>query len=222
MKKVKRRIAVLALALVAIIGLPIGVYAAGNFAVAKIDKYYIVDAVKSETTVDGVRIQQIERRYIPENRYNPNAPNVPYSSGTGYWDGNGNYINNGQNPCYPGYNPNYNPQGNWTTWDEQTRTSVLRNVGIASLESVKSYGTNPGRPRNWTITYGETFGSSAEVDFYLECYCNNSTNVDRRHGHFTVKVYFDEKYNPTVRYYQDGTNGVYTEPDIKTMFDKEW
>lgn len=82
MKKfaVKKALA-LVVAIVAVLGLSATVYAAvGNQAVQKIGDKYCVDTVTAEQVIDGVTVQTIERKWIPENRYNPNDPRNPYSS----------------------------------------------------------------------------------------------------------------------------------------------
>lgn len=82
MKKfaVKKALA-LVVAIVAVLGLSATVYAAvGNQAVQKIGDKYCVDTVTAEQVIDGVTVQTIERKWIPENRYNPNDPRNPYPS----------------------------------------------------------------------------------------------------------------------------------------------
>jgi hypothetical protein len=48
--------------------------------VTKIGNQYCVDTVIAETTVDGIVVQTVERKWIPENRYNPNDPRNPIPS----------------------------------------------------------------------------------------------------------------------------------------------
>jgi hypothetical protein len=61
----------------------IAVYAAVNSqTITKVGDQYVVDTVVAETTADGITVQSIERKYIPENRYNPNDPRNPLPSGT--------------------------------------------------------------------------------------------------------------------------------------------
>ncbi|MDO4967528.1 MAG: hypothetical protein Q4E70_02055 [Candidatus Saccharibacteria bacterium] len=204
MKNKRSTIIAVLLAAVVVIGLPVGVYAAGNFAVVKQGQYYIVDTVKNEATTDGVLIQTIERRYIPEGRYNPNNPRVPYSSGTGYWDNDGNYINNGQ-----WNNPN---------WNSQNRATQLKNFGYSSATGIMNYGA----ARGWTYNYRENYSTDSEYSIYIYFRYNNARNYDYVDIAFTAKTVFDNAGNPYTRYYKDGAGTAYTESDIKSMFDRTY
>lgn len=113
MKKVNMKVLALALAFVAVFGISATVYAAtGHVAVQKINNEYCVDVITAETTVDGIFTQTITRKWIPENRYNPNDPATPYSSsGT---------------PA-----PSQNTNGD--------KVQTLRNAGINSRNDLQTY-----------------------------------------------------------------------------------
>ena len=71
----------LAIALVAILGTTATVYAAaGAINYSKVGDKYVVDYVVTETTVDGIVVQTVERKFIPENRFNVNDPRNPIPS----------------------------------------------------------------------------------------------------------------------------------------------
>lgn len=112
-KKGRTALAVL-LALVAVLGLSATVYAAtGHVAVQKINGEYCVDVITKEETIDGIFTQTVVRKWIPENRYNPNDPATPYPS----------------SGC-PAPNPGQNTD----------RTQALRNAGINSRNDLQTYG----------------------------------------------------------------------------------
>ena len=73
----------LAIALVAVLGTAVTAFAAsGTINYSKVGDKYVVDYVVSETTVDGVLVQTVERKWIPENRFNANDPRNPKPSDT--------------------------------------------------------------------------------------------------------------------------------------------
>jgi len=77
----KKVVAVVVMAAVLLVGGAITAYAAVNDqSITKIGDKYCVDTVVSETTVDGVLVQTIERKWIPEKRYDPNNPRNPIPS----------------------------------------------------------------------------------------------------------------------------------------------
>lgn len=77
----KKGFLALAIALIAVLGTAATVYAAaGDVNYSKVGNSYVVDYVVSETTNDGITIQTIERKWIPENRFNPKDPRNPYPS----------------------------------------------------------------------------------------------------------------------------------------------
>lgn len=81
MKSKSRRILALAIAVVAILGTTVTALAAtGAVTFTKVDDKYVVDYIISESTVDGVLVQNIERKWIPENRFNKDDPRNPIPS----------------------------------------------------------------------------------------------------------------------------------------------
>ena len=85
MKVQKRLNLIIAALLVALLVALVGpkVYAAVNDqAVNRVGDYFCVDTVTAETTVDGILVQTLERKWIPANRYNSNDPRNPLPIGT--------------------------------------------------------------------------------------------------------------------------------------------
>ena len=199
--KLKRGVlaTILAVALTMLM-VPVGVFAATNWSVVKSGRYYIVDGVKSETTVDGVLIQTIERRFVPEDRYNPNSPNVPNSSGNGYWDNNGNYIDSGRND----------------SCNQQNRAQRLKDAGYNSSNAIVNYA----KKHNWTYSAHENYSRDNEFSQYLYFRFDNAKNYDYVDIDFTEQVVFDQNGNPFIRYYNKGV--AYTEADLRAMFDKSY
>lgn len=110
----RRRILALVLALIAVLGTTATVYAAtGHVSAQKINDEWCVDLITKEETIDGIFTQTIVRKWIPDNRYNPNDPATPYPSNA---------------------NPSPNPGQN------TDRTQQLRNAGINSRNDLQTYG----------------------------------------------------------------------------------
>lgn len=77
-KKFFKVVGLVTMVAVLLVGGAITAYAAiGDQNVSKIGDKYCVDTVTAEAVVDGVLVQTIERKWIPENRYNPNDPRNP-------------------------------------------------------------------------------------------------------------------------------------------------
>ena len=73
-----KKVLALAIALVAVLGTTVTALAAsGTIGYNKVGDQYAVDYIISETTVDGILVQTIERKWIPESRFNPNDPRNP-------------------------------------------------------------------------------------------------------------------------------------------------
>ena len=195
--------ATLAMVLVAVM-IPTVAFAANNWASIKQGSNYIVDVVKSSQVVDGIEIQTIERKIIPENRYNPSNPPVPYNSGSGYWDGNGNYV-------YPNGTTNQNQNAS------NNNAQVLRNAGLASINALDDYGRNKAPQQwDWIVRSNESCGNS---EYRMTCYFKNpnSQNYDYMDITLVCTVTFDGRGGTVVRYYQPGNSTAYKESDIKSM-----
>ena len=78
----RRKILMALIAMCLIFGASVTAYAAVNSTVwQKCGNQYAVDTITEEKTVDGVVVQTIERKWIPENRFNSNDPRNPLPSG---------------------------------------------------------------------------------------------------------------------------------------------
>ena len=77
MKLSKKVLGLVVVMAVLLVGGAITAYAASTSQSTKIGDKWVVDTVVSETTVDGVVVQTVERKWIPENRYNPDDPRNP-------------------------------------------------------------------------------------------------------------------------------------------------
>ena len=126
MKKMGRRALIALLAIVGVLGAAVTAYAAaGSVSANKVGNQYAVDYISQEYfDSDGILVQVIERKWIPESRYDANNPRVPKNS-------------SGQT------NPNQNTD----------RTQSLRNAAINSKNDLQTYGWSYQWSTTATETY---------------------------------------------------------------------
>ena len=168
-----RRILALVLALVAVLGTSVTVLAAtGNIGVNKVGDKYAVDYITNEYyNSEGILVQVIERKWIPENRYNSNDPRNPYPA-------------NGSCPS-----PTYSTNGD--------RVQTLRNAGINSRNDLQTYAWS----YMWSTTPVETYASNDRLETNITFQVDESASADRWQCTFTQKVTFDGGGHPIVKYY---------------------
>ncbi|MBR1801622.1 hypothetical protein IJ768_00095 [Candidatus Saccharibacteria bacterium] len=141
MKKISKRVFVAVLALVAVLGISVTVYAAANTTTySKVGNQYVVDYISNEKTVDGVVVQTIERKWIPENRFNPNDPRNPIGTNT---------------PA-----PNNNTNGN--------KVQTLRNAGINSRNDLQTYGWSYQWSTTPVETYSNNDRVETQITFQVD------------------------------------------------------
>lgn len=136
-----KKVLALVVALTALLGTTVTVFAAtGTIGYNKVGNQYAVDYIISETTSDGILIQTIERRWIPENRFNPNDPRNPYNSSS---------------PA-PSYNTNTN------------KVQTLRNAGINSRNDLQTYGWNYQWSTTPVETYSSDSKVETNITFQVD------------------------------------------------------
>lgn len=172
MKKKFHKVLVAVVAMALALGVGATAYAAVNSTTyTKVGDKYAVDTVLSETTVDGIFVQTIERKWIPENRFNKNDPRNPI-------------------PCGGSQQPAP------STTD---RITQLRNAGNNSLNDLSNYGYSYRWYTNWSETYATDAQVNRSITFQVDesasadrwiCTFEQRCTFDSA-GHVQVKYYMD-------------------------------
>lgn len=167
-----KKVLALALALVAALGVSVTAFAAtGSLTWSKNGSNYVVDYVSSEKTVDGIVIQTIERKWIPENRFDSNNPWYPKAA----------------NGTAPAPNPGQNTD----------KVQTLRNAGINSRNDLQTYAWS----YRWSTTPVETYATESRLETNITFQVDESASADRWQCTFTQVVTYDGGGHPIVKYY---------------------
>lgn len=145
-----KKVLALVIALVAILGTTVTALAAtGQIGVNKVGNQYAVDYITNEYYDDGVLVQIIERKWVPENRYDANNPRRPIPS----------------NSTSPQPSPNTNGD----------RVQTLRNAGINSRNDLQTYAWS----YQWSTTPVETYASNDRLETNITFQVDASASADR-------------------------------------------
>lgn len=135
-KKILSLVVVMAVLLV---GGAVTAYAASTSQSTKVGNTWVVDTVTAETTVDGIVVQTIERKWIPEDRYNSNDPRNPISTTT-------------TTPIPP----------------VDSKVQQLRNAGINSRNDLQTYGWNYQWSTTTNETYASDSKLETSITFQVD------------------------------------------------------
>jgi hypothetical protein len=172
------RACVTAVAAIMLVVGSITAYAAVNDqSVTKIGDKYCVDTVISETNANGILVQTVERKWIPENLFNKDDPRNPISSTsqttTTQVDTLRQAATNSRNDL-----ANYAYSYQWTTTAVETSASATEVVSEVKFQVNESASAD-----RWVCTFTQYAKFDASGNAYVEYYIGSqkySTNAIKR------------------------------------------